>query len=298
MPGRAERQGLRRAHEPARRALHAPGLHGQRVRPRRARLRPARLRQRRGAVRPEGPPRRPRLARPVRRLQRQHRRGRHRPQHRRRSGPRPTRSRSSGCTGPARSTPRTTSTRSRSSTCAAPIPAPSTTSTAPTRCGLGSSGTSARPRTRSCGEDQAPLIGDPSYADDAVFAVDRWLARVHADHRRVALPRKIIQDKPDTVAPPLHRRKRQGRALRACATRPCRPTARRAREADGPLSEDVMKCRLKPHAPRRLPGHLHRRPVGAAPAGVPGRCLRLHEARRRASTAPCRGSPTRRGAGA
>ena len=82
VPGGAERQGLRRAHEPARRALHAPGLHGQRVRPRRARLRPARLRQRRGAVRPEGAPRRPRLARPVRGLQRQHRRGRHGPQHR------------------------------------------------------------------------------------------------------------------------------------------------------------------------------------------------------------------------
>ena len=47
----------------------------------------------------------------------------------------------------------------------------------------------------------APLIGDPSYADEAVFAVDRWLARVHADHRRVPLARKIIQDKPDTVAP-------------------------------------------------------------------------------------------------
>ena len=48
---------------------------------------------------------------------------------------------------------------------------------------------------------QSPLIGDPSYADDAVFAVDRWLARVHADRRRVPLPRKIIQDRPDTVAP-------------------------------------------------------------------------------------------------
>src|SRR4051795_5211504 len=48
---------------------------------------------------------------------------------------------------------------------------------------------------------QVPLVGDPSFADDSVFAVDRWLARVHADHRRVALARKIIEDKPGTVAP-------------------------------------------------------------------------------------------------
>ena len=45
-----------------------------------------------------------------------------------------------------------------------------------------------------------PLIGDPSFADDAVFAMDRWLARVDADDREVPLARKIIQDRPDSVA--------------------------------------------------------------------------------------------------
>ena len=79
----------------------------------------------------------PDLAGAVRRLQHPHRRRRHRPQHHAGSAPRPTRSRSSASTGPARSTRPTTSTRSRSSTCAGPIPAPSTTSTAPTRCGRG-----------------------------------------------------------------------------------------------------------------------------------------------------------------
>src|SRR3954467_4515446 len=48
---------------------------------------------------------------------------------------------------------------------------------------------------------QAPLIGDPSYADDSVSAMDKWLARVDADHRKVPLARKIIQDKPGVVAP-------------------------------------------------------------------------------------------------
>ena len=64
VPRRAGRPGLRRADEPAGRALHAAGLHGQRVRPRRARLRPPRLRQRRRPVRAQGPARRAGSRRP------------------------------------------------------------------------------------------------------------------------------------------------------------------------------------------------------------------------------------------
>src|SRR3954468_9591376 len=48
---------------------------------------------------------------------------------------------------------------------------------------------------------QAALIGDPAFADESVFAMDRWLARVHADGRKVPLARKIVQDRPGTVAP-------------------------------------------------------------------------------------------------
>src|SRR3954447_6570185 len=47
---------------------------------------------------------------------------------------------------------------------------------------------------------QVPLVGDPSFADQAVFAMDRWLARVHADRRRIPLARKIIRDKPGGVS--------------------------------------------------------------------------------------------------
>ena len=46
---------------------------------------------------------------------------------------------------------------------------------------------------------QVPLVGDPSFAQDAVFAVDSWLERVAADHRKVPLARKIIEDKPEDV---------------------------------------------------------------------------------------------------
>jgi hypothetical protein len=91
----------------------------------------------------------------------------------------------------------------------------------------------------------APLIGDPSYADDAVFAVDRWLARVHADRRRIPLSRKIIQDRPGTVAP----RCTDGNGREVPST-VCDQTVSAYGTprigADEPLTDDVMKCRLKP----------------------------------------------------
>jgi Tannase-like family of unknown function (DUF6351) len=92
---------------------------------------------------------------------------------------------------------------------------------------------------------QTPLIGDPSFADDAVFAMDRWLARVHADHRRVSLAKKIIQDKPDTVAPRCTDGNGHDAPSETCdQTVASYGTPRQG--ADGPLSEDVMKCQLKP----------------------------------------------------
>jgi hypothetical protein len=92
---------------------------------------------------------------------------------------------------------------------------------------------------------QAPLIGDPAFADDAVFAMDDWLARVHADKRKVPLARKIIQDRPDTVAERCT--DGQGRELpsEVCdQTVAAYGTPRMA--ADGPMTDDVMKCRLGP----------------------------------------------------
>jgi hypothetical protein len=47
---------------------------------------------------------------------------------------------------------------------------------------------------------QAPLLGDVNFADQAVYAMNGWLNRVHNDHRRVGVADKIIQDKPTDVA--------------------------------------------------------------------------------------------------
>jgi Tannase-like family of unknown function (DUF6351) len=92
---------------------------------------------------------------------------------------------------------------------------------------------------------QAPLIGDPSYADDSVFAMDKWLARVAADHRRVRLARKIIQDNPGTVAPRCTDGNGHEVPSEVCdQTVASYGTPRLG--ADEPMTDDVMKCQLKP----------------------------------------------------
>lgn len=92
---------------------------------------------------------------------------------------------------------------------------------------------------------QAALIGDPSFADDAVFAMDRWLARVDGDRRGVPLARKIIQDKPDSLAARCTDGSGTEVPEEICdQTVSAYGTPRQG--ADGPLTEDVMKCKLKP----------------------------------------------------
>ena len=92
---------------------------------------------------------------------------------------------------------------------------------------------------------EAPLIGDPSFADDAVFAMDRWLARVHRDRRQIPLARKIIRDKPKSVQPRCTDGSGTEQPASVCdATVTSYGTPRQG--AGGPLTEDVMKCSLKP----------------------------------------------------
>src|SRR3954454_8862012 len=45
----------------------------------------------------------------------------------------------------------------------------------------------------------APLIGDPNYTTEGLIAMDRWLAKVEADHRSVPLSRKVADDRPGDV---------------------------------------------------------------------------------------------------
>jgi hypothetical protein len=92
---------------------------------------------------------------------------------------------------------------------------------------------------------QAPLIGDSNYADQAVFALDTWLGRVHADRRSVPLPRKIIEDKPGTIADRCTNGSGTDLPSEVCdQTVSAYGTPRFA--ADEPATDDILKCQLKP----------------------------------------------------
>ncbi|HUR51917.1 MAG TPA: DUF6351 family protein [Mycobacteriales bacterium] len=92
---------------------------------------------------------------------------------------------------------------------------------------------------------QAPLIGDPSYADDAIFALDRWLARVEADGRRMPLAQKIIADKPGDVGDRCTNGAGVSLPSEVCDQTVAAYASPRI-AAGGPLTEDVLQCSLKP----------------------------------------------------
>jgi hypothetical protein len=99
---------------------------------------------------------------------------------------------------------------------------------------------------------QAPLIGDVNYTDQAVFAMDSWLARVYSDRRGISLPEKIIQDKPGTVADRCTNGDGVDLPETVCDTTvQAYGTPRFA--ADEPKTDDVLKCQLKPLNPADYP---------------------------------------------
>jgi hypothetical protein len=46
---------------------------------------------------------------------------------------------------------------------------------------------------------QAPLIGDPNWTTEGLLAMDRWLAKVEADKRKVSLEQKVAEDRPEDI---------------------------------------------------------------------------------------------------
>ena len=306
---RACRRGrLRPETNPDGRALHAAGLHGQRLRraDRHGRLRRARrCGQRRHQVRPEGAAARAADAGAVRRRQHQDRRPRHRlraagaarseadrpaleralPQRRRQHRPR-------------------TSTRSRSSTCAAPTRARSTTSTAPTRCASGCSASTGRPTTRCCGAARCALFGDADLRRRGDLRDGRagWPSSRRDTPRRPAGAEDHRGARGGRGRGALHRRRRHGhprRGVRRASSQSYSTAAHRGRHA---VADDMIKCELKPlRRARLLPVHVHRRAVGALQTAFPnGVCDYTRPGTDREPTKPWqtyRGRPRRRAAG-
>jgi hypothetical protein len=93
----------------------------------------------------------------------------------------------------------------------------------------------------------APLVGGASYADNAILAMDSWLAAVEKDTRDVPLAQKILEDRPADVqdkcteGSPIEA-DLPGEACDAVVDVYSSPRI----EAGMPFTDDVMKCQRTP----------------------------------------------------
>src|SRR4051794_16277761 len=92
---------------------------------------------------------------------------------------------------------------------------------------------------------QVPLLGDANYADEAILAVDKWLAVVEKDPRDVSLAKKIIEDKPKDLTD----RCTDGNGHDIPAAE-CDAVVQAYSDprlvAGMPMANDTIKCELKP----------------------------------------------------
>jgi hypothetical protein len=92
---------------------------------------------------------------------------------------------------------------------------------------------------------QVPLLGDTNYVDEAIFALDRWLSRVEADHRRVPLAQKILSDKPSDIGDRCTNGAGVPLPAEVCDQTVASYASPRI-AAGAPLTDDVLACQLKP----------------------------------------------------
>ncbi|MDQ3933218.1 MAG: DUF6351 family protein [Actinomycetota bacterium] len=92
---------------------------------------------------------------------------------------------------------------------------------------------------------QVPLFGDTAYVNESIFAIDRWLAAVERDKRKVPLAQKIVEDRP----PDLKERCTNGAGVElepeVCDGSVQAYSSPRI-EAGMPFADDTIKCELRP----------------------------------------------------
>jgi hypothetical protein len=92
---------------------------------------------------------------------------------------------------------------------------------------------------------QVPLLGDTTFVDAAILALDKWLARVEADHRGIGLARKIREDRPATVTERCTDGRGEDIPGEVCdQTVASYGTPRMA--AGGPAADDTLQCQMRP----------------------------------------------------
>jgi hypothetical protein len=92
---------------------------------------------------------------------------------------------------------------------------------------------------------QVPLLGDSTFTDAAILAMDGWLAAVEKDGRGVPLARKIIQDKPKALTDRCTDGAGQEQPASTCDAT---VQAYSDPEIEGgmPLTHDTLRCNTKP----------------------------------------------------
>ncbi|HEX8744747.1 MAG TPA: DUF6351 family protein [Thermoleophilaceae bacterium] len=92
---------------------------------------------------------------------------------------------------------------------------------------------------------QVPLLGDANYRDQAILAMDRWLAVIEKDGRDVPLAQKVVEDKPADIVPRCTNGAGTDIPAAECdAVVQAYGTPRI--EAGMPIADDTIKCELKP----------------------------------------------------
>ena len=92
---------------------------------------------------------------------------------------------------------------------------------------------------------QVPLFGDTTFVNQAIIAMDGWLAAVEKDKRKVPLAQKIVEDKPaDLVDRCTNGAGVEQPAVECDATVQSYSSPRI--EAGMPFTDDTIKCELRP----------------------------------------------------
>lgn len=87
--------------------------------------------------------------------------------------------------------------------------------------------------------------GDPSFVDGSIFAMNRWLAAVHADHSGASLAHKIIADKPADITDRCT--DGHGNELPESSCDSSVPLYGSPRLVAGmPTADDILACQLQP----------------------------------------------------
>src|SRR3954462_6234731 len=92
---------------------------------------------------------------------------------------------------------------------------------------------------------QVPLLGDSNYVDESVFAMDKWLGRVAADHNSLSLPKMIIADKPTDLTDRCTNGTGTALPSEVC-DETVEPYGTPRFAAGEPMTDDVLKCQLQP----------------------------------------------------